>query len=77
MNKMCQCLLINKNCGVCKNGYHIFCNKIPHGTMEEEYSYFIKNPDVAKHITIRDEIGKEILERALAEINAKQHKSTI
>lgn len=69
--ELCLCLLKN-NCNVCKDGYHIFCNKIPHGIYEEAHRYFVENPDVANNVIMRDEVGKKILEGALAEINAKQ-----
>jgi hypothetical protein len=55
-------------CGVCADGYHIFCNRRPHGDPSEAERWFREHPDVAKQIQARSTEGKATLDRALRQI---------
>lgn len=55
----CEC-----PCSVCKGGHHIFCNKMPHGEMEEAVQWFVDNPNALESVQPRDEFGKKIIEEA-------------
>lgn len=68
---ICPCLAIRDRCGVCDQGYHIFCNWIPHGELQEAHDYFVSHPDVARSVIPRDGVGKEVLAGALEEIEKK------
>lgn len=70
-NGKCFCLAMEYHCSVCKNGYHIFCNKVMHGDPEEAYLWFINNPETTKAITVRGSCPE--YDRALKEINKKEN----
>lgn len=68
---ICPCLMTNNHCSVCQDSYHIFCNKIPHGTEEQAYQYFISHPEITKSI---QPIGQcKSYEKALQEIQEKEN----
>lgn len=57
-------------CGVCRKGYHIFCNRYPHGKTEEAKQWFIENPEATKVV---QPIGEcEAHREALEEIKRKE-----
>jgi|SRR5580698_5588604 hypothetical protein len=72
-DQQCPCLLINKRCGPCSEGYHIFCNKIPHGNYEEAHQWFLDNPEATKEIIARDPILEQERIKSLEEINKKKN----
>jgi hypothetical protein len=68
----CLCLLNKKRCGVCEEGYHIFCNRYPHGNQEEAYRWFKENPEATKEITCLTK--SEVYDTALKEILDGENK---
>lgn len=70
----CPCLANKNSCSVCKDGYHIFCNRYPHGEEQEAYAYFISHPEVTQAVY---PIGKcQAHENALKEIEEKDNAIT-
>jgi len=69
--ELCPCLAKGNNCGPCKGGYHIFCNRVMHGDTEEAYQWFIDNPEATKQITPRGPCPE--YDRAVEEINKKEN----
>jgi hypothetical protein len=71
--KRCPCLAVNKHCGPCGGGYHIFCNNVPHGDFEEAHQWFLDNPEITKEIIVRDPELEQERMIALEENNKKKH----
>lgn len=46
----CPCLAMRDHCGPCEGDAHVFCNFYPHGSEEEAYHWFVKNPEVTKNV---------------------------
>jgi len=61
-------------CGVCKRGFHIFCNFIMHGNKGEALKWFVENPDAARSVIPRDDFGKEIIKQALSILDEQEKK---
>ena len=52
------------DCSPCNGGYHIFCNRFPHGEVEQAVRWFREHPEVAKQITPIGEDARFAMEEA-------------
>lgn len=68
----CPCLAVRDHCGPCEQDAHIFCNYYPHGSEEEAYRWFVKNPDIAKQVTTRDSDPDNAHARAIKTITENE-----
>lgn len=57
------------DCTVCLGGWHIFCNRRPHGTEEEAERYFVEHPEVARQVRPLSDAGQRVLDRALKKLD--------
>ena len=51
-------------CGVCRDGNHIFCNRYPHGLVEEAIRWFVENPDALESVSPLNDCGKAVVDEA-------------
>lgn len=65
MSEECPC-----TCGVCIKGYHIFCNRYPHGKEKEAKRWFLENPEATKIVQTVGECNAH--REALEEIERKE-----
>ena len=59
-------------CAQCADGVHIFCNRFPHGTVEQAVSWFEAHPEVARSVRPLGELGQIAVDQALDRIEAKE-----
>jgi len=59
-------------CAQCADGVHIFCNKFPHGSVDEAVAWFEAHPEVARSVRPLGGMGQIAVDRALERIEAHE-----